>query len=101
MGSLSSKFTSSSHSKAVGRPQPNTIDLWRSTKATPFVYSRRGSMFFDEDGDMAHEFYIEELHRGRRRAHMKRITVNLTPQGEVKLPIPRINVDFPVILFQP
>ena len=30
-----------------------------SFKGTPFVYSRRGSQYFDEDGDLAHEFYEE------------------------------------------
>merc|ERR1711942_195067 len=28
-------------------------------KGTPFVFTRRGSQFFDEDGDLAHEFYEE------------------------------------------
>ncbi|XP_064091189.1 tumor suppressor candidate 2-like [Macrobrachium nipponense] len=69
--------------------------------ATPFVYTRRGSMFFDEDGDVAHEFYEEvpPLRRGVK-ATMKRILTNLTPQGEVRLPFPCLNVDFPIVLYQ-
>ena len=36
------------------------------------------SMYFDEDGDLAHEFYEEIKKGGKRR--MKRIEKNLTPQ---------------------
>lgn len=38
-------------------------------------------MYFDEDGDLAHEFYIEELPSKKgTKAKMKRITSNLRPQ---------------------
>ncbi|XP_014679126.1 PREDICTED: tumor suppressor candidate 2-like [Priapulus caudatus] len=68
---------------------------------TPFVYTRRGSRFFDEDGDLAHEFYIEVPASGRRkRASMKkRSTHGLTPEGEVRYKYPRIHVDLPVVLY--
>lgn len=68
---------------------------------TPFVYTRRGSMYFDEDGDVAHEFF-EETNPMKRgvKATMRRIFNNLTPQGEVKLPFPCLNVDFPIIIYQ-
>ena len=36
------------------------------------------SMYFDEDGDLAHEFYEEIKKGGKRR--MKKIEKNLTPQ---------------------
>lgn len=38
-------------------------------------------MFFDEDGDLAHEFY-EEVKPNKRgsKAKMKRIQTNLVPQ---------------------
>lgn len=36
------------------------------------------SMYFDEDGDLAHEFYVE-VKEGRKRK-MKRVYNNLTPQ---------------------
>ncbi|XP_057223991.1 tumor suppressor candidate 2 [Malurus melanocephalus] len=68
--------------------------------ATPFVFTRRGSMYYDEDGDLAHEFYEETIvtKNGRKRAKLKRIHKNLIPQGIVKLEHPRIHVDFPVII---
>ena len=59
-------------------------------------------MYFDEDGDLAHEFYEEVLPKkkgGRRR--MRRISEKqLRPEGEVKYPHPRLHVDFPIILYQ-
>eukprot|EP00091_Calanus_sinicus_P005628 TRINITY_DN16094_c0_g1_i1.p1 TRINITY_DN16094_c0_g1~~TRINITY_DN16094_c0_g1_i1.p1 ORF type:complete len:111 (-),score=27.74 TRINITY_DN16094_c0_g1_i1:93-425(-) len=71
-----------------------------SFKGTPFVFTRRGSMYFDEDGDLAHEFYEEVAPKrkgGKRK--MKKIVKNLKPQGEVKYQVPRLHVDFPIILF--
>lgn len=40
------------------------------------------SLFFDEDGDLAHEFYEETIvtKNGRKKAKLKRIHKNLTPQ---------------------
>ncbi|XP_066471323.1 tumor suppressor candidate 2 [Tiliqua scincoides] len=68
--------------------------------ATPFIFTRRGSMYYDEDGDLAHEFYEETVvtRNGRKRAKLKRIHKNLIPQGIVILEHPRIHVDFPVII---
>ena len=45
----------------------------------PFVCS---SLYFDEDGDLAHEFYEETVvtKNGRKRAKFKRIQKNLIPQ---------------------
>ncbi|TRZ01608.1 hypothetical protein DNTS_022965 [Danionella cerebrum] len=50
--------------------------------ATPFVFTRRSSLYFDEDGDLAHEFYEETLvtKNGRKKAKLKRIHKNLIPQ---------------------
>uniref|UniRef100_A0A8C1QK92 Tumor suppressor 2, mitochondrial calcium regulator a n=1 Tax=Cyprinus carpio TaxID=7962 RepID=A0A8C1QK92_CYPCA len=58
------------------------------------------SLYFDEDGDLAHEFYEETVvtKNGRKKAKLKRIQKNLIPQGIIKLDHPRIRVDFPVIL---
>ena len=39
-------------------------------------------MYFDEDGDLAHEFY-EEIKKGGKRK-MKRVDKNLTPQVWIK-----------------
>lgn len=64
------------------------------------VFSRRGSMYFDEDGDLAHEFYEEvppKKKGGKRK--MKRVLRNLVPQGEVKYRVPCLHVDFPIILY--
>lgn len=40
------------------------------------------SMYFDEDGDLAHEFYEETIvtKNGRKKVKLKRIQKNLTPQ---------------------
>lgn len=72
----------------------------RIRKATPFIFTRRGSMYFDEDGDLAHEFYEETIvtKNGRKRAKLKRIHKNLRPQGTIKLDHPCIHVDFPIVL---
>lgn len=47
-----------------------------------FIYLCCSSMFFDEDGDLAHEFYEETIvtKNGRKKAKLKRIQKNLTPQ---------------------
>lgn len=56
-------------------------------------------MYFDEDGDLAHEFYEEVKKKGKVK--MKRVNQkHLTPQGEVPYPHPRLHVDFPIILYQ-
>ncbi len=79
-------------------------------------------MYFDEDGDLAHEFYEEEEepdvgtgeegatsnHGGgrgtttaTRRRRMRRVPARrLRPQGEVLYAHPRLHVDFPIILYQ-
>ncbi|KAF6313699.1 tumor suppressor 2, mitochondrial calcium regulator [Rhinolophus ferrumequinum] len=66
----------------------------RGRVVPPFVFTRRGSMFYDEDGDLAHEFYEETIitKNGQKRAKLRR--------GIVKLDPPRIHVDFPVILYE-
>uniref|UniRef100_A0A0A6YWP5 Tumor suppressor 2, mitochondrial calcium regulator n=1 Tax=Mus musculus TaxID=10090 RepID=A0A0A6YWP5_MOUSE len=66
----------------------------RARAVPPFVFTRRGSMFYDEDGDLAHEFYEETIvtKNGQKRAKLRR--------GIVKLDPPRIHVDFPVILYE-
>ncbi|XP_053509487.1 tumor suppressor 2, mitochondrial calcium regulator b [Ictalurus furcatus] len=67
---------------------------------TPFVFTRRSSKYFDEDGDLAHEFYEETVvtKNGRKRAKLKRIHKNLIPQGIIKLDHPCLHVDFPVVI---
>ena len=65
-------------------------------------YLSFSSMYFDEDGDLAHEFYEEVMpKKGKGRRKMKKINCKfLTPQGDVPYQTPRIHVDFPVILHQ-
>eukprot|EP00105_Crassostrea_gigas_P033472 XP_011456866.1 PREDICTED: tumor suppressor candidate 2 [Crassostrea gigas] len=63
---------------------------------TPFIYTKKGSRFYDEDGDLAHEFYEERDIGGY--SIMEQHWRNLTPEGEVKLRIPRLHVDFPVVI---
>lgn len=66
------------------------------------LHSPSSSMFYDEDGDLAHEFYEETIvtKNGQKRAKLRRVHKNLIPQGLVKLDPPRIHVDFPVILYE-
>ncbi|XP_034245020.1 tumor suppressor candidate 2-like [Thrips palmi] len=73
----------------------------RTFKGSPFVLIRQGSMYFDEDGDLAHEFYVEVVPQGKRgKPTMKKVTESLQPQGSVPLPYPRLHVDYPAVLYQ-
>ncbi len=57
------------------------------------------SMYFDEDGDLAHEFYEEVFRRGVLK--MKKVnSKHLVPQGQVEYSQPRLHTDFPIILFE-
>ncbi|EHB00962.1 Tumor suppressor candidate 2 [Heterocephalus glaber] len=66
--------------------------------------SKPCSMFYDENGELAHEFYEETIvaKNGQKPAKLRRLYKNLTPQGIVKLDPPHthIQVDFPVILYE-
>ncbi|XP_062520932.1 tumor suppressor candidate 2-like isoform X2 [Corticium candelabrum] len=64
------------------------------------ILETEGTLFYDEDGDVAHEFYEEIRVDGGRRSTMRRITRNLTPQGLVRLRIPRLPADFPLVMCQ-
>jgi len=58
-------------------------------------------MYQDEDGDLAHEFYMEvSSPKGGGKASMERVTESLKPQGDIALPIPRLHGDCPAILCQ-
>ena len=73
-------------------------------------FSSFRSMYFDEDGDLAHEFYEEIVssstprtrRKGKLRCRkMKKVSAkHLRPQGDVEYAHPRIHVDCPVILYQ-
>uniref|UniRef100_A0A8I5ZMV1 Tumor suppressor 2, mitochondrial calcium regulator like 1 n=1 Tax=Rattus norvegicus TaxID=10116 RepID=A0A8I5ZMV1_RAT len=47
----------------------------RARAVPPFVFTRRGSMFYDEDGDLAHEFYEETIitKNGQKRSNLRRL----------------------------
>jgi len=56
-------------------------------------------MYFDEDGDLAHEFYEEVKPTSKgEKAWMRPLTERLSPQGVVALPIPKLHVDFPCVM---
>lgn len=104
MGNNGSKFV-----KKIVSPFSNTIDSTSTdqpqstvkSNSPVLVISRKGSMFFDEDGDLAHEFYIEVPPSKKGcKATMKKVLHNLIPQGEVAHQYPRLHVDFPIILHQ-
>lgn len=49
---------------------------------SPAAVCSCSSLYFDEDGDLAHEFYEETVvtKNGRKKAKLKRIQKNLIPQ---------------------
>ncbi|PSN49864.1 Tumor suppressor candidate 2 [Blattella germanica] len=104
MGNNGSKFV-----KKIVSPFSSTIECSGTdhsqtivkSNSPVIVLSRKGSMFFDEDGDLAHEFYVEvPSSRKGCKATMKKVLHNLIPQGEVAHQFPRLHVDFPIILHQ-
>ena len=64
------------------------------------LYGVFRSMYFDEDGDLAHEFYEEVTTKRGGGRRMRKVQKNLVPQGDVEYPNPRLHVDFPIILFE-
>uniref|UniRef100_A0A3Q2UM68 Tumor suppressor 2, mitochondrial calcium regulator n=1 Tax=Fundulus heteroclitus TaxID=8078 RepID=A0A3Q2UM68_FUNHE len=76
------------------------ISLSHSVQSGVMTSCFGSSLYYDEDGDLAHEFYEETVvtKNGRKRSKLKRIQKNLIPQGIVKLDQPCIHVDFPVVL---
>ena len=69
--------------------------------ATALVLTRRGSMYLDEDDDLAHEFFEQVPARQPGRTRMRRVNVRrLRPQGRVKYRFPRLHVDFPIVLYR-
>ncbi|CAG0886109.1 unnamed protein product [Cyprideis torosa] len=98
MGGLQGKlFGSSGGSKSEIKHKTEEIPY--RFAVSPFVYYRRGSMYVDEEGDTAHEFY-EERRVGPRKWSMQRVFKNLKPQGLVKLEYPRLHPDLPAIVYE-
>ncbi|KAK2710238.1 tumor suppressor candidate 2-like [Artemia franciscana] len=79
---------------------PADFETPPSILTNPFILFRSGSMFLDEDDDLAHEFYVEELQSGKK-PRLRRVSQRrLRPQGKVRYPYPRINCDLPVVMYQ-
>ncbi|CAG0915348.1 unnamed protein product [Notodromas monacha] len=98
MGLLSSKEQKSDPRKHPSREQRRDFRSVRNDDL-PLVLVRPSSMYFDEDGDLAHAFYEEVWNsKFKGRVFMRRITKNLRPQVYMKYPHPRLPCDSPKIL---
>lgn len=83
----------SGHSQGRGGSRHDTQQGNKGPFTGPkLILTRTGSMLFDEDDDLAHEFYEE---RGNQ---LVRITRGLRKQGLVELPIPAINPSLGVVM---
>ena len=47
-------------------------------------------MYFDEDGDLAHEFYCEVADRKTKKVVMQRVSHNLVPQVIFQFDLPSL-----------
>ncbi|VDM39041.1 unnamed protein product [Toxocara canis] len=65
-----------------------------------FVTETNSSLFVDEDGDTANEFYCESFDKHKRLAELVRKVDNLRPKGRVKYPIPRLHPDVPFVMWE-
>lgn len=63
-------------------PQSGTFPLMACVCMMMFTYCFGSSLYYDEDGDLAHEFYEETVvtKNGRKKSKLKRIQKNLIPQ---------------------
>lgn len=61
----------------------------------PSFFHLCSSLYFDEDGDLAHEFYEETVvtKNGRKKAKLKRIHKNLVPQVSRRGNAPQHSID--------
>lgn len=64
-----------------------------------FVTETISSMFVDEDGDIANEFYFETTDDSVIRRLVKKLD-NLRPQGCVRYEIPRLHPDAPFVIWE-
>ncbi|VDK55719.1 unnamed protein product, partial [Anisakis simplex] len=65
-----------------------------------FVNETISSLFVDEDGDSANEFYLESFEKQRNLTTLVRKVDNLRPMGRVKYPIPRLHPDVPFVIWE-
>ncbi|XP_028406531.1 tumor suppressor candidate 2-like [Dendronephthya gigantea] len=86
-------------SSAVNGAENRINNLLNNYRGSIFVLKRVSSMFFNEDGDLAHEFYEEVRSKKKKRSKMKRVDCSLLrPEGKVDLPFPKIHPDLPIIM---
>jgi len=99
MGQTSSNVVRKVGSWAGFGASPDNSLAGSQLVVSPFVYKRRSSLYKDEDGDIAHEFYEERYidRKGRHRV-MKKLKTNLHPVGDVDLPHPCLHYDLPIVL---
>ena len=61
--------------------------------------AKQPKKFINKDGvNVLNPEYLEWKKKGGKKK-MKRVVRNLMPQGEVKYRVPRLHVDFPIILY--
>eukprot|EP00090_Calanus_glacialis_P018545 TRINITY_DN28790_c0_g1_i1.p1 TRINITY_DN28790_c0_g1~~TRINITY_DN28790_c0_g1_i1.p1 ORF type:complete len:116 (-),score=35.30 TRINITY_DN28790_c0_g1_i1:106-453(-) len=77
-----------------GNQDTGALARWRGRDH--LVYQRMGSQYFDQDDDLAHEFYEESVDGDK--LVMKRKLNNLRPEGMVMYKVPRIHNEFPCVL---
>uniref|UniRef100_A0A0N5ADT6 Ovule protein n=1 Tax=Syphacia muris TaxID=451379 RepID=A0A0N5ADT6_9BILA len=65
-----------------------------------FVKEKMSSLFVDEDGDIAHEFYYETFNDENNSSKLVRRVDNLKPLGIIKYSIPRLRSDSPFIIWE-
>merc|ERR1711990_232154 len=61
------------------------------------VYDRMGSQYFDDDGDLAHEFYEEHI-IDDKPTMLRSEESSLKHQGRIKYRTPRLHYDFPSVI---
>ncbi|CDW53156.1 TUSC2 domain containing protein [Trichuris trichiura] len=58
-------------------------------------------MYFDEDGELAHEFYVESKTKSGRRSVLEKVPVwKLVPQGMVAHEVPRLNSSLSTVMME-
>ncbi|KJH43060.1 hypothetical protein DICVIV_10928 [Dictyocaulus viviparus] len=64
------------------------------------VYEKPSNQYVDEDGDVAHEFYIEQESIEGQPSRLHRVFSNLRPKGKERYAIPRLRSDVPLVLWE-
>ena len=64
-----------------------------------FIYSCLSfrSQYFDPDGDLAHEFYEEQIVEDRA-VMIRQCSTSLRHEGWIQYPVPRLHYDFPAVI---